>query len=222
MRKILDYQGVYIYDDVLSPEDFNRLFHLMQQGIQYLSLGAHRYTSVWEPTDSQILRGEQKVVDLHHIPNDFLSVLLNPIAEAIKHTGIQGAKSLVMLPHCYPPGTSIKWHTDENYLGAATYYLHRKWNSEWGGEFLHLNEENPKLENTTYYMFVDNEDISDSIVNNGVGVWAAPKPNRLVINESGEWHKVVRSTPNANYRFTIQSFIVDKTPEELRSNPGVY
>ena len=117
-------------------------------------------------------------------------------------------KRLVFFPYVWPPKTSISWHTDgtESYsdrIGAFTFYVHKYWNSEWGGEFLVSEIEGLSNSNMPF----DNSETSEKIISRGYGTWIAPKPNRLLINPSSMFHKVAKTTENANPRLSIQGFL---------------
>ena len=41
----------------------------------------------------------------------------------------------------------------------------------------------------------------------GCGVWIAPKPNRILINPGGMYHKISKTTATAAPRLSIQGFL---------------
>lgn len=71
----------------------------------------------------------------------------------------------------YPPGARAAWHTDDHeYRGAFIYYVHDRWEKDWGGELL----------------------LEDQLLGVGDGHYVAPLPNRLVILKGGIPHSVTR------------------------------
>ena len=59
----------------------------------------------------------------------------------------------------------------------------------------------------------DNQPLYDNIMEEGIGTYIQPKPNRLVLNKGGPHgilHKVNKSTINAGPRLTLQGFIRSK------------
>ena len=121
--------------------------------------------------------------------------------------------------YIWPPGSGLSWHNDSNYLGAFTFYCHDYWSPEWGGEFLTAEANEyilPDKKDIEWKVF-DNQPLYDTIMDQGVGHYIQPKPNRLVLNKGGPHgilHKVNKSTVNSGPRITLQGFIRAKGIEE--------
>ena len=45
-------------------------------------------------------------------------------------------KKLTTTIHSMQKGSGINWHPDAKWKYGATYYLNRRWNHQWGGEFM--------------------------------------------------------------------------------------
>jgi hypothetical protein len=61
-------------------------------------------------------------------------------------------------------------------LGGFTFYAHKQWNAEWGGELLVSDEQGGQTPTP-----FDNSALSEQLLQRGMGTWIAPKPNRLVL-----------------------------------------
>ena len=83
MKKILEHEGCHVFDDLLPANLFNEYFKAMQTQVKYRALSSHDYISVWEPTDGQLLRGQQLLVDLDNLPDSEIGFICNRIIEGI-------------------------------------------------------------------------------------------------------------------------------------------
>jgi len=83
--------------------------------------------------------------------------------------------------HSMKDGSGINWHDDYNYKYGITYYINRRWNNKFGGEFL----------------------FTDKNVNGFIPLVG----NSLVIVKSPLHHKVVSVLKPLVPRKTIQMFI---------------
>ena len=92
---------------------------------------------------------------------------------------IQGSINYTV--HRWNYGTGINWHTDGKHKIGLTYFLNRRWNSQWGGEFMF------KTDSTCGYLPV-------------VG-------NSVVIVQFPCLHKVNPILSPIVPRLTIQSFV---------------
>ena len=45
-------------------------------------------------------------------------------------------KEMSTIIHSMKKGAGINWHDDVNWKYGATYYVNRRWNEHWGGEFM--------------------------------------------------------------------------------------
>ena len=144
------------YDNFLTDELYRDVWIWMNRA-EFARAGSQRWISIWGFDDAEVLRGQQWGGDY---PNWKLELMPNPdpgqsppAPEALvkffaafrsllhDHEGLPEIKRIVMAPHVYPPQTGLTWHCDGpdargTRVGAFTYYLHREWNAEWGGELL--------------------------------------------------------------------------------------
>jgi Rps23 Pro-64 3,4-dihydroxylase Tpa1-like proline 4-hydroxylase len=90
-------------------------------------------------------------------------------------------ESFNFLIHLMGKNSGINWHTDDHVEYGITYYLNKRWNKNWGGEF----------------MFTHNG-------NNG---YIHVTGNSLVIVKTPLQHKVNPVLTNYIPRITIQNFI---------------
>tara|TARA_R110000824_G_scaffold220329_2_gene407476 strand:+ start:169 stop:699 length:531 start_codon:yes stop_codon:yes gene_type:complete len=45
-------------------------------------------------------------------------------------------KKMLTIIHSMKKGAGINWHPDTNWKYGASYYINRRWNHQWGGEFM--------------------------------------------------------------------------------------
>lgn len=97
----------------------------------------------------------------------------------------------------YRPGTRLVWHSDAaGQVGAFSYYIHKTWDNNAGGQFLYKSGDN----------FEDFE-----------GCFVTPKPNRLVIIRPPLPHAIAPTiaTPG-NDRIALSGFFIGaKYAEQL-------
>ena len=90
-------------------------------------------------------------------------------------------KQFYFVAHSMSDGLGINWHNDDGYDYGITYYLNRRWNYKYGGEFL----------------FMDKEQYGFTPV---IG-------NSLLIVKTPLYHKVVPVSKPLVPRKTIQMFV---------------
>jgi Rps23 Pro-64 3,4-dihydroxylase Tpa1-like proline 4-hydroxylase len=91
-------------------------------------------------------------------------------------------------------GSGINWHDDSNHSWAFTYYINKRWNTEWGGEFMFDHEGNKGF--------------------------VPVMPNSLVILKQGTQHKVNPVLSKNFPRLSLQCFV--DTPEQIKINEETY
>ena len=74
---------------------------------------------------------ENTTLDINYSPLRKIKILLehNPFCK-IKFTNF---KPLI---HSMKDGSGINWHNDQGHIYGITYYINRRWNLKFGGEFL--------------------------------------------------------------------------------------
>lgn len=220
MKLFFDANNTKVFDDVLDPEDFSSLFDTFNYQPYVFRESQGEWNKVWTLTNGQILMGRQVMWAFGEEPNlaegykTFLPYI-KQVNSMIRNSGLFNLEEVSMIsmtPYCWPPGTGLSWHNDSNYLGAVTFYAHREWNPEWGGEFLtcEANEYiQENKENLTWKIF-DNKELMDLLMEGASGNYFYPKPNRAIVNKGGQHgilHKVNQSTMNSSPRLTLQCFI---------------
>jgi Rps23 Pro-64 3,4-dihydroxylase Tpa1-like proline 4-hydroxylase len=125
--------------------------------------------------------------------------------------------------YIYPAGCGLSWHRDNehNATGAFVYYAHPYWDPQWGGEFLvaSLKTKEAVFPKTKTYegqekflgSHMENSHEIPILMEEGVGTYILPKPNRLVFLTSGVIHciKKVEAAAGNKLRGTIQGFFQD-------------
>lgn len=220
MKKVLDYNNIQVFDDVISAEEFQKL-HDWFNAIPYAWKNAQEeWNKSWSTTDGSILLGQKMMFcselnEALHEDDQALRPILNQIRQVVDETiGIDKVEKIGLTPYVWPPGVGLSWHSDSNYIGTFTYYVHKQWGANWSGEFLTV-EANEYIEkpNGLKWRVFDNQELDDLIVDHGIGHFIHPKPNRLVIGKAGDngiLHKVNRSTLQAKDRLTLQGFLFKK------------
>jgi Rps23 Pro-64 3,4-dihydroxylase Tpa1-like proline 4-hydroxylase len=90
-------------------------------------------------------------------------------------------KSFKFLIHIMGKNSGINWHGDDGHEYSITYYLNKRWNKNWGGEFM--------------------------FTHNGQNGYIPVIGNSVVIIKTPLQHKVNSVLTNIISRITIQSFI---------------
>jgi len=120
----------------------------------------------------------------------------------------------------FPAGGGLPWHPDSNgKTGAFIYYLHDKWQANWGGDLLLYDHKEPLSEWRKQSLFgetqpmvpaFDDAEQSEYLMERGMGYYVRPKPNRLVIFMQGIHHMVgsVDSSAGGICRTAIAGFFV--------------
>ena len=75
------------------------------------------------------------ILDIKYKPLQKIKILLeNNIFHKIK------IKNYIPLIHSMTDGSGINWHNDGIYSYGITYYINRRWNIKFGGEFLFMDK----------------------------------------------------------------------------------
>lgn len=234
MKTALKLQNTAVYDEALSIDDFNRVSEWMNYIPYMFKNSTGLWNRVWHTSDGEILNSQSI-----HINEDFSIAQYQPEYEPVLpfikalQTQLQDCglfdvteiKSIALTPYVWPATTSLSWHSDSDYVGAFTFYVHKHWNPNWGGEFLTVEGDEyipqEKKDGVKWKVF-DNKQVDEMILDKGVGHFIMPKPNRIVFNKGGKQgilHKVAKSTPQATDRLTLQGFLRKRpvTEEDLHA-----
>jgi Rps23 Pro-64 3,4-dihydroxylase Tpa1-like proline 4-hydroxylase len=223
MKQSLSCKYLSVYDEVLTDEQFDKVFEYYNK-LEFIHKFAHeQWNPVWSTTDGNVLSGRTltlrpDLADPLEYPHDVLVPLLLNIGRAINNCGmftpdeLAQIESVAFTPFIYPPGCGLSWHTDNDYVGAFSYYIHKRWSPDWSGEFLSVETDdhvNRQHLNGKWLVF-DQTELHNTIMDRGHGRFVFPKTNRLVINKAGKQgtlHKVNKSTPQAENRLSLQGFL---------------
>lgn len=141
----------------------------------------------------------------------------------------QDWRTLAAAPRIYERGSSLYWHRDTPSVvtGSCTYYAHKEWNVQWGGELfiahpdaLSIPEERgPSMLTPQEVMgrgmvqlsgHLDNSEVNDELLRMGMGYYIMPKPNRIVIMRTGNPHMISKVQPAAgdHVRLSVTMFLI--------------
>jgi hypothetical protein len=165
MKLVSSSRVARVYDDVLSPQEFEALWRFVQRD-DYELIHKRTWNKTWRLNDGLPLQGWSEYYgnvtgtddpdnpafwrDTRHgaYPSrtamDY--VLRAVIAEAPAIADLIGAegrdwRGFAGKTFLYPAGSGISWHVDAHgYTGAFAYYAHPIWNSQWGGELMVADE----------------------------------------------------------------------------------
>jgi hypothetical protein len=231
-----DSQGFRIFDDVLSAQDHAFVWaYLQEERMEFVH--SHRWVKAFRLSDGDPLRGPVYLSDAYEAdpgrPFYPTHKAIDLVIEKVRQkalecqdlVGSQGKDwaNFFARPYVYPAGCGLSWHRDNehNATGAFVYYAHPYWDAQWGGEFLvaPLKTRAAVFPKTRTYegqekflgAHMDNSHETPILMEEGVGTYIMPKPNRLVFLTSGVLHciKKVEAAAGNNLRGTIQGFFQD-------------
>lgn len=209
MRESRIDQHLVVYDEVLPEAAFLDLWQLMNI-LPYQSTAAIEWAKVWNISDGNIFRSKQIATNEMGMPRTETAIdtLIDAVIQVARnHPALAGFNGIAVIPYVWPQQSSISWHSDgaayetHSRIGGFTFYAHKYWNAEWGGEFLMFPERGQQG------LVFDNSNVSEQILSRGIGTWISPKPNRLLFITGDALHKVSKTSPVAAPRLTIQGFI---------------
>lgn len=219
MKMIFKNPKFAIFDDVLPPELFQKVWASVQNENYSTPLQSGNWVKVWRIGDGSPLGSAEYNMSKRPF-NNYMDIVGHFFIEIAKTcSDMVGDENewvdLALRSYIYPRGTKLSWHNDSaTYAGAFSFYVHPKWGSTWGGElmvaevppFSELKQKplvGPHLEHEW-------EDEYINVV--GAGQWISPKPNRCVIMAPGVYHSINRVDPDAgdNARCSITGFLIKK------------
>lgn len=210
-----------IFDNFLDEQLHQDVWQMMNS-LEYRRTDSQNWLKVWTLADGAILRSigwDAIAPDWKLKPSQAGGIVAPPalvkLLDVVRKTFVHNLSDkkinkVNLTPCVWPPQTSISWHRDGGGIsggrtGAFTYYVHKEWNAEWGGELM-LSDLDEELGSVPF----DNSVVSNKLLESGSGSWIAPKPNRLVMNPSNAFHKVAKTTQAASPRLTIQGFLMSQ------------
>ena len=202
MNLVFDHECIKVYDDVLSDEDFEKVFDFFNRTSFFYPQTEGTWNHVWD-VDTLVLKGQQFFFPVGKVPPE--DEYHKPVIPIIKELNkVLNDGRVTMTPYFYAAGSGLSWHNDSQYKQAFTFYCHKHWSPEWGGE-LQTVELEEKDKNIVWKIF-DNRELFDAIISKGLGMFFIPKPNRLIVN-SNILHKINKTTANSGARLSLQGFI---------------
>ena len=219
--------GYLIIDDLLAGEEHLRLHtHAMHDSFFYEN--SFEWNRIWHPLSGMaLLTGAKSYGETGkpgpryptNTPYDgFFSAVERNLTTVGDFLGLaEDEVRYVMSAYLYRSGWGIPWHVDSGegseYKGAFTYYVHKQWRGSWGGELMILPDErhDSPTNGSIDLAFAQGTGLrAPSHIEDGVGTFILPKPNRLVVLRSGVLHSVnpVSVMAGENMRFSLAGFYV--------------
>lgn len=217
--------GYLVIDDVVVPQERDELHrHVMRDTFFYEN--SFEWNKVWHPLSGMsLLTGPKSYGETGKpgpayptgTPYDLFFASVERHREVITDfLGIdEESLKYVLAAYLYRAGWALPWHEDigegAEYRGAFSYYLHKEWRGNWGGELMILNDErlHEPGENTIDLAFSQGTGLyPPSHVAGGIGTFIAPKPNRLVVMRPKVLHAINTVSPLAgeNMRLALAGF----------------
>lgn len=223
--QINEQHGYLIIDDLLSAED-QALLH--RHGIEdtFFYENSFEWNRVWHPLSGMALLtgprsyGETGKPGPRYPTGSAYDKFFAAVEQHLSTIGDflqidRDTVRYVMSAYLYRAGWGLPWHEDTGegaeYKGAFTYYLHRQWRGNWGGELMVLPgpRTNEPSETSIDLSFAQGTGLrAPSHVEEGVGMFIMPKPNRLVVMRPGVIHSVapVSTLAGEHMRFSLAGF----------------
>ena len=226
-------RGYAVFDDFLGRSDFDLVWQFMQSE-SYQSVHQHgwnRIFTIGTPLAGASYRVYKDRAGLtSDKPSRGMVAFLNRIrATADRFTPWVGRpyrtwKSFSAQAYLYPVDSGLPWHDDGIRSGAFSFYSHRYWGPNWGGELLIADRRNSRRrEQPRTVQPGDNVNPKldrrhASVAHQrGLAVAITPRPNRLVIIMGRYEHciKRVDAAAGDNMRASISGFFHIKEDVEL-------
>jgi Rps23 Pro-64 3,4-dihydroxylase Tpa1-like proline 4-hydroxylase len=204
---------------------------------EFESVHSKKWTKAWPVSDGNPLCGKVYISHPSSVENtstlypsgNAFDILIRKIIENRslfeKYVGVfdEDWKYFYCRPYVYNANSGLSWHQDSHLAisGAYSFYCHKHWNVGWGGELLIDKFDNvdfalplrEKYEGGTATIgcHIDNTPMSENLMQQGLGTFIQPRPNRLVVLKKGILHtiKKVDSAAGSNLRMTLQGFFMN-------------
>ncbi|MEZ9625876.1 2OG-Fe(II) oxygenase [Aliivibrio fischeri] len=222
MKVIENNEKYIIVDDLLSEDVFFSVFNEFASK-NFLKRNSREWDKVWRIEDgSSFVEEDINILSKSHCAiNSMIEFLISEIISVsyIAKCMNNDWKKVSHRAGFFNSGEGLSWHDDgKGKFAAFTFYAHKKWNVQWGGELLidYTDVEEFSLINEKdnqdflNQLSFDNEMENDVLSRIGRGDYINPKPNRLVILKSGAFHKInpVSKCAGFNKRMSIQGFFL--------------
>lgn len=247
MKVFFENDQFMVVDDFLPADQFEQMwrwFHVAP----FFPNDVRGLYGAWRLDDGRVMRGPdvyfgsvaQQVAAsdpgaFAHPTGTGIDLLLNHFSRSgevfEKLVGKEGKdwRTLAAAPRLYERGSSLYWHRDTPSVvtGSCTYYAHKAWNVQWGGELFiahpsacNIPERNgPSMIAPKEVMgkglvqlsgHLDNTEVNEALMASGMGFYVMPKPNRLVIMKTGNPHMISKIHPAAgdHVRASVTMFLI--------------
>ena len=219
-------RDVVVYDDVLSPQDYTKLFRHLNSA-EYRSVHHEGWRKVWRLHDGNPLRSgvawyypvppsppsNEKIFPTQTPIDAIVAWIADKLPEiqAVVGTASVQWSRFSFAPWVYPTGSGLSLHRDGNkYSGAFTYFAHRKWGLHWGGHLLVLDPLTAQraVDGGEQFPFLSDEDETARVFNPGLALTVLAKPNRIVFLSPDAQHALTRVDMNAGQepRLSVAGF----------------
>lgn len=149
-------------------------------------------TIIWSEGIKNHIQGSCMVTKTPEILNE---IIIKEIGEYLPKITKNGpVKKYVTMFYIWQPYSGISKHTDYGYPFAATVYLNRSWDVDWGGNFLYYDKEIDWNKSDEEYMYQHEN-------------WKVviPEFGTMVLNDDETLHLVTPISPTCpELRYTIQ------------------
>jgi Rps23 Pro-64 3,4-dihydroxylase Tpa1-like proline 4-hydroxylase len=213
MKYVVKNSGIAIVDNLLAVDQSYACWQRVQSE-NFVNASSQGWVKVWRLCDgSPMISDSYSNLD-ESLPSEFRPVLRLAIRAAAENPQIVGVRGtdwndVVCRVFLYPRGCRLSWHLDSHgYSGAFIYYAHPIWRSGWGGELLVADMSKRQKLDRLSRKSLEADDIEQAVLEQGVGQFIMPKPNRLVLLKAGKCHMLARVDPDAgdNVRVSIGGF----------------
>ncbi|HAU0368234.1 TPA: proline hydroxylase [Legionella pneumophila] len=245
--KLISNNDVFaVIDDFLEPLPFQMIWNFIQTE-KFKFVHSSKWVNAFSLEDGSPLWGD--VTISHQRPEPCTTEQIYPtnttidlfihelITRSPEYSHLIGYKDkdwdfFYSRPYLYPRGSGLSWHTDGKYKisGAYVYYCHPIWDMNWGAELLinpnaQLNFDYPEVtlindEKKKVGFHLNSQELN-KYVDEGIGYYIVPKPNRLVVFKNNILHciKKVENAAGNHVRASITGFFMsnDKIHETKKA-----
>jgi len=241
MDLIFSNKQFVVFDNVLSEQEFQHVWSYLQTE-DYHPVHQQKWQKVYRLCDGLPFEGPTvysaapQGADPRSIcvfpTNRGIDVLFKKVLENadrfIEWVGKKGEDWQILTGKAFlfPNGSGLSWHTDRSgRTGSFSFYGHSQWNVQWGGELLVADESLKDYRQPQPERYgndeqkrvgpqLDNSYENERLMERGVGHYVFPKPNRLVVIGSGNFHRINTSgSTGTHVRCSISGFFIKDKKE---------
>ena len=142
MKLVYSHPALVWIHDFLDKDTYKNIHNSIIQGRKKINL--HSVKGVWgDNLINYQLKPPLRTDITEMIMSDTLVteewVPFRKLKTLIKHNpyfALDKCKYMSTLVHYMEKGSGIDWHWDNKHKYGAIYYVNRRWNQQWGGEFM--------------------------------------------------------------------------------------